>query len=560
MTMKHRICLLGILTAALATMRVSAQTGGNEVIVIYNTAVPESKAVADYYAKQRAVPTRQLFGFKLSTGSDMSRAEYRDLLLNPLVSALTNAGLVKFGDAPSAGTNAAAATPERRVVEATIRYAVLCYGVPWRIKPDAGLYEPEAETIRPELRRNEAAVDAELACLPLSQRPYHLVGPLGNPFYATTNAHAIHPTNGLLIVTRLDGPSPEIARGLVDKALEAERDGLWGRAYVDLRGNVEPGLREGEQWLANAAELCRRRGYETLVDTNGDVFPPSYPMSQIAFYAGWYREHVCGPFAATQVEFMPGAFAYHLHSFSAANLHSATQQWVGPLLARGATITMGTVHEPYVAGTPDIGTFAVGLLGQGFSFGEAAYSAQQVLSWQTTVVGDPLYRPLGRPLQDLHNDLDRRQSPLLTWSQLNLANVNLVNRVPMADVVELLEGVTRDAIIAEKLGDLYAAQGKPSSSAHAYAQALKLSPSPQQRVRLTLGLVEKLVGLGREAEAYDLLRDFLPRTPDYADKPGIYRRLLDLAKRLGKTEEAGKLERILSALSPSSPSTNNAAK
>jgi hypothetical protein len=37
----------------------------------------------------------------------------------------------------------------------------------------------------------------------------------------------MHPTNGILLVTRLDGPSASIARGLVDKALEAETNGLW---------------------------------------------------------------------------------------------------------------------------------------------------------------------------------------------------------------------------------------------------------------------------------------------------------------------------------------------
>ena len=46
-------------------------------------------------------------------------------------------------------------------------------------------------------------------------------------------------------------------------------------------------------------------------------------MSQIAIYCGWYDENVSGPFTLPKVEFMPGAFAYHLHSFSAATLRSA---------------------------------------------------------------------------------------------------------------------------------------------------------------------------------------------------------------------------------------------
>ena len=533
--MKRVAWILGTAMLTLAGAESCAHAGGEEVVVIYNTAVPESKVVADDYARKRAVPAQQVFGFKLSTGSDMSRAEYRDVLLRPLVKALTNAGLAKFGTVPPTGANGKALPAERRITEAKFRYAVLCYGVPWRIKLDTGLYEPEADTTRSELRRNEAAVDSELACLPLCERPYPLVGPLGNPFYATTNAAGMHPTNGLLMVARLDGPTPEIARGLVDKALEAERDGLWGRAYFDLRGNVEPGLKQGEEWLGNAAQVCRQLGFETVADTNADVFPTGFPMSQVAFYAGWYRENACGPFALPSVEFMPGAFAYHLHSFSAADLHSATQHWAGPFLAKGVTITMGSVQEPYLGGTPDISVFAARLIFQGFSFGEAAYAAENALSWQTTVVGDPLYRPYGRRLQELHDDLERRHSPLLAWSHLRLVNVNLVNRTSAADMaayIENIEATNRGPVLTEKLGDLYAAQGKPTSSAYAYARAIQLSPSPQQRVRLSLGLADKLAALGRTEEAREVLEKFLADRSDYPDKPAVQRRLAALTAAL----------------------------
>ena len=72
-------------------------------------------------------------------------------------------------------------------------------------------------------------------------------------------------------------------------------------------------------------------------------------MSQIAIYCGWYDGDADGPFTQPKVEFMPGAFAYHLHSFSAASIRSTTHQfWVGPLLAKGATCTMGCVYEPYL--------------------------------------------------------------------------------------------------------------------------------------------------------------------------------------------------------------------
>ena len=62
------------------------------------------------------------------------------------------------------------AAAEGAVLESKIRYAVLCYGVPLRILKDPTIKEEVEEQLRPELRRNEAAVDSELACLPLLER------------------------------------------------------------------------------------------------------------------------------------------------------------------------------------------------------------------------------------------------------------------------------------------------------------------------------------------------------------------------------------------------------
>lgn len=540
---------------ALGGAPLPARAGGDEVVVIYNAALPESQAVAAYYARRRGVPARQVFGFKLSTGGDMSRAEYRQALLTPLVRELTNAGLARFGPVTMRDTNGQDRV-ERRIVEARFRYALLCYGVPWRIKPDAGLYEPETETLRPELRRNEAAVDSELACLAVCERPYTLAGPLSNPLYGTTNAAGLHPTNGVLMVARLDGPSPAVARRLVDSALEAEHDGMWGRAYFDLRGTTEAGLRPGEEQLRAAAEICRHLGLETVVDTNEAVFPAGFPMSQIAFYAGWYRENASGALGLPKVEFMPGAFAYHLHSFSAANLRSTTDNWVGPLLDRGVTITLGSVYEPYLGGTPDMSVFAGRLIFYGFSFGEAAYAALSTLSWQTTVVGDPLYRPFGPAPSKLHDELERRGSLLAAWSHLRLVNLNLAREVPLSEMVAYLESkdlTRRSAILMEKLGDLYHAQGKPSSAVYAHQRALELADSPQQRVRLRLSLTDKLAALERFEEAWAVGQKFLVEFPDYPDKPAVYGRLIPLAEKLGKTEERERYQRELNAMSKPPP-------
>jgi tetratricopeptide (TPR) repeat protein len=347
----------------------------------------------------------------------------------------------------------------------------------------------------------------------------------------------------LLLVSRLDAPTPEIARGLVDKALEAEANGLWGRAYIDVRGNVEPGMRQGDEWLRGAANVCKALGFETVVDEYGEVFPTSFPMSHIAFYAGWYREHVAGAFTLPKVEFMPGAFAYHLHSFSAPTLRDASRHWAGPLLAKGATCTMGCVDEPFLGGTPDVSVFAARWIYDGFTFGEAAYAAQPVVSWQTTVVGDPLFRPFGRNPQVQHEDLVRKQSKLLEWSQLRLLNFNQARGVPVPELVNLAEGFPEtksSAVLSEKLGDLCSAAGKPASAIRSYEQALQLNPSPQQRIRLRLALGEKLVAQNRDADALTNYNQLVADAPPYADLYPTYVKLVQLTEKLGKKDEAAK--------------------
>jgi uncharacterized protein (TIGR03790 family) len=544
---------LGIF-AVVGRVEIRAANRGDEVVIIYNTRTPESRAVADYYAAKRQVPTNQIFGFALSTNEEMNRAEFRSELQKPLARKLEDTGLWHMASGLVAdGTNGAKHLVWR-VVRSKIRYAALCYGVPLRILQDANIKIEGGEKLRPEQReiqRNSAAVDSELAWLPLVEQTVPLGGPLRNWCYGATNVELLHPTNGLLMVTRLDGPTADIARGLVDKALQAEADGLWGRAYFDLRNITNAGFKLGDDWIRGASEVSRRLGFETVVDDNPGVFPAGFPMSQIAIYMGWYSEHVTGPLAQPVVEFMPGAVAYHLHSFSANTLRSTNRFWAGPLLARGATATMGCVDEPYLTFTPDVAAFTARFLFMGFSFGEAAYAGQDALSWQTTVVGDPLYRPFGRTAEDLHKDLERRGSKLLAWSYLRLANLNLATGRAAADVVKMIEAleITKgSAVLQEKLGDLYAGLGKPASSLHAFEQALKLDASPLQRVRLLTELGEKQVTSGNDAAAYAAFQTLLQDFPAYPDRLSILQEIGPLAQKLHKKNEAEKFEAELKKL------------
>ncbi|MDB6022234.1 MAG: hypothetical protein JWQ04_2091 [Pedosphaera sp.] len=548
--MKHFLIFLGILGLT-GGAPVFGAGRGDEVFVVYNSRVPESRGVAEHYASVRQVPATQVLGLDLPEGEAMNRTDFRERLQKPLTKALEARGLFHFDAVIVPATADTPRRVERKLVQSKIRYLCLCYGVPLLISKDLNLHEAEADRLPEELRRNQAAVDNELACLPVLDRNMLLAGPRINPFYGCTNAQQLNPTNGILLVTRLDGPTAEIARGLVDKALAAETNGLWGRAYFDLRGLTNGPLKMGDDWIHGASEVCRQLGFETVVDTNGGTFPASFPLSQTAFYAGWYDENVSGPFTRPTVEFMPGAFAYHLHSFSAATLRSTKRQWAGPLLDRGVTATMGCVDEPYLGGTPNIGIFFARFIYSGFSFGEAAYAAQNYVSWQTTVVGDPLYRPYARGPVELEEDLKRRHNGLVDWAYLRVVNLNLINGVPLEKVTSMLEDLEparESAVLQEKLGQLYFELGKPSSSVHALQQALKFSPSHLQRQRIMLALAERLIPLGRDQDAYEVYQEFLKQFPDYPDQLAVYRPLLDLAQKLDHKTDATKYLREITLL------------
>jgi len=335
---------------------------------------------------------------------------------------------------------------------------------------------------------------------------------------------------------------------LVDKALQAESNGFWGRAYFDLRKPSEPGMEQGESWIEAAAEACRVLGFETVVEETASTFRRGFPMSQIAVYAGWYREHVDGPFLDEQVEFMPGALAYHLHSYSAATVRVADRHWVGPFLAKGVTVTLGCVYEPYLGGTPDIGMLVSRLYYSGFSFGEAAYASQPVISWMTTVVGDPLFKPMLRSAEDLHVELIKRRDPLRAWSQLRLVNLNLVKGLPKTQAVAYLERIPatqESSVLSEKVGDLYLELGKPSAAIEHWQAALSLDPSPQQRIRLQLRVGEMLTKAQMQADAVQVYEDFVNENPGHPDRADVCRKLVSLCNALGRTNEAARYQEDL---------------
>lgn len=381
----RRLAFLLLASALLCGRAVGGGTrDAAATLVLFNKNDADSKGLAQYYAGKRGIPPEQVVGLRCPEQEEITRADYESDIAAPLRKLLRSRGWWKMGKDQMGASI---------VSMASIRYVAIMRGMPLKIAPDPTIPPSQAEKGLPiEITsRNEASVDSELATLGL-----FLPSPAGiypNPYYRRFTPILQDPIPpGILLPARLDGPTASIVRAMIDDSLDAERDGLYGWAYVDGRGITSGGYAEGDQWMANVVVSLRQQGVPVIFDNNPATFPPGYPVTEAAVYFGWYAPSIEGPFAQPGFGFRPGAIAVHLHSFSASTLRSPTAGWCGPLLARGAAATLGNVYEPYLSLTANFDIFQDRLMA-GFNLAESGWMSQRVLSWMGVVVGDPLYRP-----------------------------------------------------------------------------------------------------------------------------------------------------------------------
>lgn len=506
-----------------------------QVLIVSNDQDPDSRSLAEYYAAKRAVPTNQLCRVSVRPAETITRQEFNRDVRQPILDFLTRNGLLRQEPAPRRDP-VLGDVPSVVTVSNRISCVVLMRGVPLRIDPDPTVDEGAVTNGLPKaFQRNEASVDSELTVLPVEGLP--LTGPLRNPFFGSRALQFAPPLNRqIVLVGRLDGPEPATVRRMIDDALFAERYGLHGRGYFDLRAATEAGMATGDTWLRESCRRFREAGYECDLDERAELFEEDYPMSDVAVYAGWYAPDVTGPFRRPTFRFQTGAVACHIHSFSAASVRSTTSHWVGPLLDKGAAATLGNVFEPYLTMTPALDEFFRRLL-DGMTFLEAGYASQPVLSWQTTFVGDPLYRPFAASLDEQIARLTADKRPELAWAYLR--KVNLLHGDAAEAFCREKASALRSPVLYEKLGDLFAKSDRPADAAKAFAQAAVAGDDPY-RYRRVAGKLAEAYARSSQAEravaVYEgLAAAFAGRTSVVL---GCYRRARELAIGLGDKAKA----------------------
>jgi uncharacterized protein (TIGR03790 family) len=485
---------------------VRAELTGRDVVIVCNTNEPASRPLAEEYAHLRGVPTNQICALQCRVAETITRREFNADIRDPLRQFLTRP------------TN-------------SVAVLVLMYGVPLRIEADPSLVESNFAGPKP-MNRNEASVDSELVALPASGLP--ATGPLPNPFYRYgKNEFPMALRRQMLLVGRLDGPSPATVRRMMADAVAVERTGLLGRMYVDARGIREGGYAEGDTWLRAVATDLQEAGYDCELDDREPLLAEDFPMTDAAVYAGWYAGQMVGPMKREGFRFRPGAVAVHIHSSSAASLRTRTSYWAGPLLEQGAAATVGNVFEPYLSLTPHLDELFRRLLA-GATFIEAAWASQPVASWQTTMVGDPLYRPFARSV----DEQVAAGGAEVEWAYVRKVNV-LVDRLDEALAEKLCREkaiALHSALLQEKLGDLFLAQKRAAGAIEALQLALTLPGVCVERVSVKLA---RAYEAGKKpAQALAVYEGLLAAQPKASAAAEWCRKARDLAEAAGQPDKA----------------------
>jgi uncharacterized protein (TIGR03790 family) len=381
----------------------------NEILVIANSDVGASVQLAQYYCAKRGVPAGNILALPLGAtlNDTIARDDFEKQLAGPIRKKLSDYDfavkikclLTTYGVPIKVGKRGQLkdqqdkltqleklAEQEKNKIEQLKQNGVTDTSKEMKdTKSKLDQLQLEIDFIVG--KETNASVDSELSMVLFGDYELYRWQPnrlKDNPLGLYSNT---------LMVSRLDGPSFEIAKGLIDKAITAEKTGLKGIAYIDSRGIIDDknpySYGHFDQSLRDLATLTRlRTGMTVKEERTEKLFEPN-SCPQTAIYCGWYslKKYV------DAFDFVDGAIGYHISSLEAVDLRDPnSSQWCPAMLKDGVTATLGAVAEPYLHSFPEPKEFFLELF-NGRCLVEAYYQTNPFNSWQLVLIGDPMYRP-----------------------------------------------------------------------------------------------------------------------------------------------------------------------
>jgi uncharacterized protein (TIGR03790 family) len=390
-----KACLFFVLIFGLAMPAFALEP--EQILIVANSDIKESLEIAHYYCSKRKVPSVNILSLPLGKRliDTISRDGYEKQLAEPIRKRLSSrefAGKIKCllttcGIPVKVGKRGPLKGREDKLRQLKKLAEQEKSKLEQKKKNYRKVTKLQSEIDRITGKETNASVDSELSMVLFDD--YELYRWQPNKL----NISAPYWDFKTLMVCRLDGPGFEIAKGLIDKAMAAEKTGLKGIAYIDSRAIKDDKIPYSfgyfDRSLRDLATLTRYRTAMTVKQEPTEKLFQAGTCQQTAIYCGWYSlEKYIDAF-----DFVDGALGYHISSLEAVDLRDPnSSQWCPAMLKDGITATLGAVAEPYLHSFPEPKAFFLELF-NGRCLVEAYYRTKPFNSWQFVLIGDPLYRP-----------------------------------------------------------------------------------------------------------------------------------------------------------------------
>lgn len=333
--LRARIAEIFLLLCALAPLALQAAVAPAQIAVVYKRNDADSRALAEYYAKKRGLPAKNILAVSLPDSDSVSAERFR--FVRKLLWRQT---------------------PE------TVQFYALAFSRPYRV----GCM---SMTSAMAFGFNESWCAS--GCKPTRESPYY-----------NADTHAPFTDFGIRPAMMLAGRNLQQARALVDRGIEADGSRPAGTAYLldtsDRARNVR-----ARRYPAILRALGKRLKIEII---DGDVL---HDRDDVLFYFTG-KARVRG---IDSNHYLPGAIADHLTSFG-GRLFGWRQTSILEWLQAGVTGSYGTVVEPcaFSQKFPNPG-IVIDRYTRGESLIEAYWKS---VAWpgQGLFVGEPLAAPFAK--------------------------------------------------------------------------------------------------------------------------------------------------------------------
>lgn len=301
-----------------------------EVLLLARKGSRDSLSVAWHYAERRGVPKENILELNLPPIGQGLKPQINKIIRNYML------------DNNLAGK---------------IRVIVPCYGI--------------------QLRMGSRAFDSMLMDL-FDRYTWGRIMGTHNPNFGRNES--FDPTWGLYLVSRLDGPNFEIARTLVDKAMEAEK------SLVKARSGSAFFVKENHG--ENTFKIAQRLGIKAVLEDRYFTKTNYVPDDTMWFFA-WGHDYEK---SIRNGKWPVGSVAAYLKSNTLAWLsRPKAETWAQGLLESGITGTFGSVVEPYVQGYTRGDVFFDRFWSGKYTFAESYAMSTPTVRWAMSSIGDPLY-------------------------------------------------------------------------------------------------------------------------------------------------------------------------